>query len=70
VLACLDDNGRIKDSELAAYLAGEKPDSMILWSSENEFVSSLVPCKPVVRDVARRRPERPTIYAIHRSGAF
>jgi hypothetical protein len=64
VLACLDDHGGVNASELAAYLAGEKPDSMILWRPENEFASSLISCEPVVRDVTRRRPEWPTICAI------
>jgi hypothetical protein len=70
VLACLDDQGGINASELAAYLANEKPDSMILWTPEHAFVSSLVPCKPVVGDVTRRHPEWPTICSISRSGAF
>ena len=70
VLACLDDKGGIDVSKLGAYLAGEKPDSMILWTPDNEFASSLVPCEPVVQDVARRRSEWPKICAINRSGAF
>jgi hypothetical protein len=70
VLACLDDKGDIDASKLGAYLAGEKPDSMILWTPEYEFASSLVPCEPVVRAVTRRSSEWPTIRAIKSSDAF
>ena len=70
VLACLDDKGDIDTSKLGAYLAGEKPDSMILWTPENEFASSLVPCEPVVQDVARRSSEWPKICAINSPDAF
>ena len=70
VLACLDDRGGLDASELGAYLAGENPDSMVLWMPEHESVATLVPCEPIVRDVAQRRPEWPKICAISRSGAF
>jgi hypothetical protein len=70
VLACLNDKGRIDATELGSYLAGEKPDSMILWTLESEAVSSLVPCEPVAQDIARPSPEWPKICAISSSGAF
>ena len=70
VLACLDNKGRIDASPLGAYLAGEKPDSMILWTPENSFVSSLISCEPVVQGVAQRGSEWPKIYAINSPGAF
>jgi hypothetical protein len=70
VLACLDDKGGLDPSDLGAYLAGEKPDSMILWTPESQTVSSLVPCEPVVQDASRRTPEWPKICAINNSAAF
>lgn len=70
VLACLDDEGGLDASELGTYLAGERPDSMVLWTVESEAVSSLLPCEPVARDAARRSPEWPKICALNNSGAF
>ena len=70
VLACLDGKGGLDASELGVYLAGEKPDSMVLWTPESEAISSLVPCEPVVRDSARPAPEWPKICAVSNFGAF
>ena len=70
VLACLDGKGGLDAAELGAYLAGEKPDSMVLWTPESEPISSLVPCEPIAQDVEGRRPEWPKICALSGSDAF
>jgi hypothetical protein len=70
VLTCLGRSGRLDPPALGSLLKEQKPDSVVLWNPDNEFVLELVPHRLVERNPPPAKNTWPRVGAINGSGVF